>query len=77
MNSVEQLFTPLGKEYCVYFYYLSVFSFIMFAFTLISGIYIGITQKESYLSHVKTLMFCLVYFITYFQDRLLYSMCVN
>ena len=75
--SFEQFFTPLGKEYCVYFYYLSVIGFAFFWLALIGGIYMGIVQKEKPGFYMQIMMICLTYLIVYFKSRLLYSMCVN
>ena len=73
----NQYFTPLGKEYCVYFYYLSVIGFAFFWLALIGGIYMGIVQKEKPVFYMQIMMICLTYLIVYFKSRLLYSMCVN
>jgi hypothetical protein len=69
------LFSPLSKEYCLYFYYLSVFGFVLFIFSIIAfGITI-IQKKKGYDFFLKSGMIALGYFIFYFQNRLLYSMC--
>jgi hypothetical protein len=73
----NQFFTPLGKEYCVYFYYLSVIGFAFFWLALISGLYMGIMQKEKPAFYMQIVMICLTYAIVYFKSRLLYSMCIN
>lgn len=73
----NQYFTPLGKEYCVYFYYLSVIGFAFFWLALIGGLYMGIVQKEKPGFYMQIMMICLTYLIVYFKSRLLYSMCVN
>lgn len=74
---LEQLFTPLGKEYCIYFYYLSIFVFVFFCVALVSGLYIGIRSNEGHKYYFKLFIMCFTYLIMYFQDRLLYSMCVK
>jgi hypothetical protein len=73
----NQYFTPLGKEYCVYFYYLSVIGFAFFWLALIGGLYMGIVQKEKPGFYMQIMMICLTYLIVYFKSRLLYSMCIN
>lgn len=73
----NQFFTPLGKEYCVYFYYLSVIGFAFFWLALISGLYMGIMQKEKPGFYMQIAMICITYLIVYFKSRLLYSMCIN
>ena len=75
--SLEQFFTPLGKEYCVYFYYLSVIGFLFFWIALIAGVYMGIMQKNGPGFFIQTVMLCITYAFLYFKSRLLYSMCIN
>jgi hypothetical protein len=75
--SIEQFFTPLGKEYCVYFYYLSVIGFAFFWIALIGGVYMGIMQKEKSGFFMQIAMICITYALVYFKGRLLYSMCIN
>ena len=76
--TLEHFFTPLGKEYCVYFYAGSVISFIVFWLMLIGGICILIMHgsKAGYGPYVM-MVYSITYGILYFKCRLLYSMCVN
>ena len=81
-NSLSQLFSPLTKDYCIYFYYLSVFGFSFFIFTLIAIVGMMITRNKTWDSEFRMLLFSLgyfilLYFVFYFQNRLLYSMCVK
>ena len=78
-NSLNsQLFGPLDKKYCMYFYYLSVFGLLLFTFLIISSLYIGLTNnKLGGVFGYQMVMVSLAYAIFYFQNRLLYSMCVN
>jgi hypothetical protein len=45
-NLNDQLFGPLSKKYCIYFYYLSVIGFILLLLVLVSSIYIAVTMKK-------------------------------
>jgi hypothetical protein len=74
----EQFFTPLGKEYCLYFYAGSVISFIIFLLMLIGsvGTLIVHRSKAGYGPYVM-IIHSVTFGILYFNDRLLYSMCVN
>lgn len=74
MNA-NTLFGPLGQEYCLYFYFLSVFGFIIFAFVIISGFVMGFSKKRDASFYFQVMMGSLAYAIFYFQNRLLYSMC--
>jgi len=68
---------PLDRKYCIYFYYLTVAGLILFLFLIASSIYIGFTNKYSSVFIYKMVMVTIVYGMFYFQNRLLYSMCVN
>ena len=69
-NLPELLFSPLGKDYCLYFYILSVFAFVL------------LVVSKSLKNKGKGLIFDLVTLtsvplVLYFQNRLFYSMCMN
>jgi hypothetical protein len=74
-NFIDSLFGSLSKDYCVYFYYLSILGFLFLLIVLITSIYIGITKNKGLNIYLKMLSICLGYGIFYFQNRLLYSMC--
>jgi len=75
---MDYLFGPLNKEYCIYFYALSVFGFVYLILFLITAIGIAVIHKKVNLMYwVNTLAICLGYFIFYFQNRLLHTMCSN
>ena len=68
------LFEPLGKEYCDYFYYLSVISFIIFVLALLSVLLTDQLKNENFMT---TMLIVLQPFTMYFQSRLFYSMCLR
>lgn len=74
----QTLFGPLSRKYCVWFYWLAVFGFIFLFFTLITGMMMMFSEKKlrPELLH-SVLMTSIMYGIFYFQNRLLYSMCIN
>lgn len=72
---VNTLFGPLSKEYCLWFYLLSIIGFALFAFILISGIVMGVSKKRDMSFYLHLFAGSLAYAIFYFQNRLLYSMC--
>jgi len=74
-NIIDSLFSPLSKEYCVYFYYLSVLGFLFLTVVLIASLYIGITKNKGFRFYLKTLSIAIGYLVFYFQNRLLYTMC--
>lgn len=75
MGVVEDMFfAPLGKEYCLYFYYSSIISFIFFAAGLVGGVYHVMQKKMNVFSLVMGLLSPA---LLYLNNRLLYSMCVG
>jgi hypothetical protein len=78
----DYLFSPLSKEYCTYFYILSMFFYVLLViFILLS---LGYLIKN--FNNLKDIKFVLLIygiqvivslFLSYFVNRLLYSICVN
>ena len=71
------LFSPLSKKYCVWFYYLAIISFVFFIFGLFSAIIYGIKQGKGFGYYVTACVAGIGYFVMYFQNRLLFSMCTH
>lgn len=76
-NIMNTIYGPLPKDYCMYFYFLSIFGFILMMFTLVVGLFIGIMKKKDFSFYLKTILAVLAYGLFYFQNRLLHSMCVG
>lgn len=80
MNELmDSTFGPLGKQYCDWFYWLSVISLILFVLSVVTILYTILFESERFstglLMNLLTISF--VYFIPYFENRLLYTMCKN
>jgi hypothetical protein len=75
--TMDYIYGPLSKNYCIYFYLLSVVGFVLLCFAVLSAILVGFTKQKSSGFYVQMLMICIGYGIFYFQNRLLYSMCVG
>jgi hypothetical protein len=71
------LFGPLDKEYCIYFYFLSIIGFVWLIIFLASSIMIGINKKKGPDFYFQIFAVALGYGIFYFQNRLLHTMCVG
>lgn len=77
MDKINEIFfSPLSKEYCVFFYLMSVIMFVLLVMSMIGVVFIILKSKKKtdyplLFSNVLTLA------LVYFQNRLLYSMCVN
>ena len=76
-DTMDYIYGPLSKNYCIYFYLLSVVGFVLLCLALISMILVGFSKTKSSGFYVQMLMICIGYGIFYFQNRLLYSMCVG
>ena len=75
-NILDTLFSPLSKDYCSLFYYLTIGSFIVIILSII------MVLTRAYENKGKTLFLDLItivplYTVIYFKNRLLYTMCVN
>jgi hypothetical protein len=74
MNT-NSLFGSIGREYCLYFYILSVIAIVLAALIFIPAIYVGITEKKGFQYFLLSLAGIIVYLMAYLQNRLLYNMC--
>lgn len=74
---MDSLFAPLPKEYCLWFYGLSILGFIMLVLFLGSSLILGISKKKGSEYYLGILATALTFGLYYFQNRLLYSMCVS
>jgi uncharacterized membrane protein YcgQ (UPF0703/DUF1980 family) len=74
-NAVDTLFGPIDRKYCVWFYFLSIFGFVLLVIHLIGVIYVGLTKRLSAGYLAAMVSPTLIYAIFYFQNRLLFSMC--
>ena len=76
MDSFNSLFSPLDKQYCLYFYWLSVVGFLCGILTIVAFIGIGLSKRSGIEHYLHMISLALGYFIFgYFNNRLLYSMC--
>jgi hypothetical protein len=72
---IENLFSPLGKEYCIWFYFLSVFAILALIIFSVYVVYKGITTKKDLWYYLGALPLAFMYLFSYLQNRILYSMC--
>ena len=77
MSQFNQLFGPLGRDYCAWFYFLSILAFVSFLFYLIPAILLGLQKREGFKYYFSVLFISSLYVITYFQNRLLHTMCLG
>ena len=74
---MNALFGPMDKDYCLYFYYLSIFGFILLTLSFLTMVRLVIARKRDGVFYMNSFMVLLGYGIFYFQNRLLHSMCSN
>ena len=80
MNSfMNTYFGPLPREYCVYFYFLSIIFGFMFVFGAVLTVYFMVTKfKKVNLMFVSNALLVLANtFLAYISNRLLHTMCVR
>jgi hypothetical protein len=72
-------FGPLGQEYCIYFYALSIFFGIAFMLSVISVVTYMITHinKIDMKMLIHTFFLLINSFLAYLVNRLLHTMCVK
>ena len=82
MNIITELnhifLSPLGKEYCSYFYTISLISLIIAIFTSLKIIsQLLLKSNKNFQNIITDLALIINFLIIYFVNRLWYSMCVN
>jgi len=72
------IFAPFEKrDFCLWFYFLSVLGFVLLFISVLSALFVGISKKKDFSFYVQMFFVALGYAIFYFQNRLLYSMCAK
>ena len=72
---MDTVFGPLSGEYCYYFYFLSIFTFFLFLIVIVGGLYTGLSRGKGMGFYASVIGGSLAYFIVYFVNRLMYSIC--
>ncbi len=73
----QSLFGPLDQKDCNWFFYLSLVAFVFMVLTLVSGVFI-LLQKKMKTEYVMAVLWSsAMYGAFYFQNRLLYTMCLK
>lgn len=76
---MNEIFGPLPKQYCLYFYLLSIIGFSIFVFIVLYFLYVMLIggKKLDPSFYVMATSMSISYLLIYFTYRLLYSMCAN
>ena len=79
VSFMDKYFGPLPREYCVYFYALSIVFGFMFAMSVVSISYFMIThiKKIDTMFIINSVFILLNSFLAYLANRLLHTMCVK
>lgn len=72
------IFAPFSnRDFCLWFYFLSIIGFVLLFIAVFAALFIGISKKKDFSFYVQMFFVALGYGIFYFQNRLLYSMCAK
>lgn len=77
MTTVNDVFGPIGREYCLYFYIFSIVGMVLFAMILVGIVFTGISKKLGIEFYLISFLYSLNFFFMYLQNRLLFNMCGN
>jgi|TARA_B100000282_G_C31721391_1_gene486203 hypothetical protein len=76
--SIENILSPFDdKQYCLWFYYLSMIAFIILVILLGLALFSMFGKNKNKNVYFATFIVLLSYGVFYFQNRLLYSMCIK
>ena len=76
-STMDYIYGPISKKYCLYFYILSVIGFILLLVVLLATIYQCFTKKHPMTFYLNMIMLAILYGMFYLQNRLLYNMCTG
>jgi len=74
---MNDVFGPIGSEYCLYFYILSVIGMLFFVMVLVGILFTGVTKKMGVEFYLISLLYSFNFLFMYLQNRLLFNMCGN
>jgi hypothetical protein len=74
-QSLDQIFfSPYGREFCNYFYFLMIFAFVFMIMAASQSIYLIFNNKIGIMDGIMNIIGP---FIMYFTNRLTYSICIG
>ena len=78
-NFMNDYFGPLGQEYCVYFYVLSIIAGVSFVLSAVSVVSYAVMHysKLNSMFVVNSVLVLFNTFLAYIANRLLHTMCVK
>ena len=78
-NFMNDYFGPLGQEYCMYFYVLSIIAGVSFALSAVSVVSYAVMHynKINSMFVINSVLVLFNTFLAYIANRLLHTMCVK
>ena len=78
-NFMNDYFGPLGQEYCMYFYVLSIIAGVSFALSAVSIVSYSVMHysKLNSMFVINSVLVLFNTFLAYIANRLLHTMCVK
>lgn len=76
-NIDEYLFGPLSKNWCLYFYILSILSFISFIFAFIYSLFYIFKKNADKRISLGLFIYSFAFFVMYVERRILHGMCIH
>jgi hypothetical protein len=73
----DQLFGPISKKYCLYFYALMVFFLFFLVVSLVGVVFLMFSKNRGVFTVLGALSMSILYGAMYLQARLFYNMCVG
>ena len=74
MNFLDNLMAPLGREHCMVYYYLGLFTLFFAVLAVVNGL-LNVINKKSRDKRVLLLLISLTLFFMYYLYRITYSIC--
>ena len=75
-SSGFNIYGPISKKYCLYFYILQVIFIVLFVLALLTTIGLLLYGKR-YDIIITLIYLSILYLVMYLQNRLLYNMCIQ
>ena len=75
-NLMNTLYGPLPVKYCLYYYILSIITFLSFLVAL-GNLLLNLIRRKMDGTVILQLNLIIITFVGYFTNRLLYSMCAG
>ena len=74
---LDSIYGSISKEYCLYFYVLSVIGFILLILVIMNIVYSVYKKKYPMYFYINMVILAIIYGMFYLQNRLLYNMCTG